>query len=145
MICLLQRVSYGSVVVDESITGEIHQGLVVLCGFQPHDNDDSLERMAHKVLHYRLFADEAGKTNLNVQQVNGEVLLVPQFTLAADTQKGLRPSFHTARAPAEAEQLFNQFSKQVENKHQTPKTGVFGADMSVTIHNDGPMTFWLEN
>lgn len=145
MIALLQRAQFGSVTVEQETIGEIPQGLVVLCGFQPHDTDEHLKKMSHKVLHYRLFADTEGKTNLNVQQIEGELLLVPQFTLAADTRKGLRPSFHTAAAPEKAEAYFNDFCQLIKKAYRAPQTGRFGADMLVKIHNDGPMTFWLEN
>lgn len=145
MICLLQRVRFGAVTINNQIEGQIPPGLVVLCAFQPHDNSETLAKMAHKLLHYRVFNDANNKTNLNVQQIEGDLLLVPQFTLAADTKKGLRPSFHTAATPALAENLFSQFCQIIEQSYKPPQTGQLGADMLVEIHNDGPMTFWLEN
>lgn len=148
MICLLQRVSHGQVTVEESVIAQIASGLVVLCGFQPHDNAQTLAKMAHKLLHFRVFADEADKMNLNIQQaragLGADILLVPQFTLSASTQKGLRPSFHTAAAPELANSLFHQFIEQVEQGYRTPQVGEFGANMQVTLTNDGPVTFWLE-
>ena len=148
MICLLQRVTQGSVSVSGNIIGQISSGLVVLCGFQPHDTTQSLEKMAHKLLHYRVFSDEDDKMNLNLQQAfngqGGELLLIPQFTLEADTQKGLRPSFHTSAAPDLGQKLFNEFVDLMTAKFGSPQTGKFGANMQVSLTNDGPVTFWLE-
>ncbi len=144
MICLIQRASAGQVVVDHQKIGEIQHGLVVLIGFQKEDNQTQLEKMVHKLLHYRLFADENDKMNLNVQQVEGGLLLVPQFTLAADTNSGLRPSFSTSASPGIASQLFEDFVKLVRSKYTKIETGQFGADMKVSLTNDGPVTFWLE-
>jgi D-tyrosyl-tRNA(Tyr) deacylase len=145
MICLLQRVSQSRVEVEGKVIGEIGHGLMVLVGFQKHDTATHLEKMAHKLLHYRVFSDGDGKMNLNVQQVNGGILLVPQFTLAADTRKGLRPSFSSCATPDKANALFNTFVNKVSQRHQPTQTGQFGADMQVSLINDGPVTFWLEN
>jgi len=144
MICLIQRVSHGSVVVNQQTIGKIDQGLVVLTGFQSDDSLNKITKMVHKLLHYRLFSDENDKMNLNIQQVQGSLLLVPQFTLAANTQKGLRPSFSSAAPPELAENLFDQFVSQMRNEHHSVQTGMFGADMQVSLTNDGPVTFWLE-
>ena len=148
MICLLQRVTQGNVSVSGNIIGQISSGLVVLCGFQPHDTPQTLDKMAHKLLHYRVFSDENDKMNLNLQQAfngkGGELLLVPQFTLAADTQKGLRPSFHTSASPDLAQHLFNEFVDLITLKFESPQIGKFGAEMQVSLTNDGPVTFWLE-
>ena len=144
MICLLQRVTHGSVYVQDSTIGEIGKGLVVLVGFQPEDDTNKLEKMAQKLLNYRVFSDENDKMNLNVQQVNGGVLLVPQFTLAADTKSGLRPSFSSSAKPNLASRLFDEFVEIINKKYQSPQTGRFGADMQVSLTNDGPVTFWLE-
>lgn len=144
MICLLQRAKYGKVEVDGKIIGAIEQGLVVLVGFEPHDNSEKLEKMAHKLLNYRVFADENGKMNLNVQQVNGGVLLIPQFTLAADTKSGLRPSFSSSAAPSQATLWFDEFVSVVAQKYPLVQTGQFAADMQVSLCNDGPVTFWLQ-
>ena len=149
MICLLQRVTQGQVVVEHLLVGKIAKGLVVLCGFQPHDNAQTLAKMAHRLLHYRVFPDTEDKMNLNLQQVGegqgADLLLVPQFTLSADTHKGLRPSFHTAAAPDLAAALFQQFIEQITQQYRAPQVGQFGADMQVSLTNDGPVTFWLEN
>jgi D-tyrosyl-tRNA(Tyr) deacylase len=145
VICLLQRAKYGKVEVDGACIGEIQQGLVVLVGFEPHDNSEKLEKMAHKLLNYRVFSDDAGKMNLNVQQINGGVLLVPQFTLAANTKSGLRPSFSSSAAPAQATLWFDEFIDVVKHKYPQVQTGEFGADMQVSLCNDGPVTFWLQN
>lgn len=145
MICLVQRALNGKVDVNGTTIGEITQGLVVLVGFQPEDERANLEKMANKLLNYRLFSDEHGKMNLNVQQIEGGVLLVPQFTLAADTKSGLRPSFSTSAKPDKASTLFAEFVNLIEQKHPKVATGQFGADMQVSLTNDGPVTFWLEN
>lgn len=145
MICLLQRAKYGKVEVNNETIGEIQKGLVVLVGFEPDDNSEKLEKMAHKLLHYRVFADDNGKMNQNVQQIKGGVLLVPQFTLAADTNNGLRPSFSTSAPPAQATLWFDEFINLVRHKYPQVQTGEFGADMQVSLCNDGPVTFWLQN
>ncbi|MFU2078507.1 D-aminoacyl-tRNA deacylase [Avibacterium endocarditidis] len=143
MIALIQRVSQAKVEVDGNITGQIQQGLLVLLGVQKEDDESKAERLLEKVLNYRVFSDEQGKMNLNVQQVNGELLVVSQFTLAADTQKGLRPSFSKGANPEEAERLYNYFVQKCGEKIPT-FTGKFAADMQVSLTNDGPVTFWLE-
>ncbi|MPQ77217.1 D-aminoacyl-tRNA deacylase [Hydrogenovibrio sp. JE_KL2] len=143
MICILQRVSEASVKVEGEIVGKIGQGLMVLCGFQPEDDSQSLEKMANKLLKFRVFSDDEDKMNLNIQQINGQFLLVPQFTLAADTAKGNRPSFHTSAPPDTAKQLFEEFVALMNAVYQDCQTGVFGADMKVSLINDGPVTFQL--
>jgi len=144
MICLIQRVTLGHVAVQQKTIGQIHTGLVVLVGFQREDTPEKIAKMTHKLLHYRVFADAQDKMNLNVQQVEGELLLIPQFTLAANTQKGLRPSFSSAAPPNIAESLFDQFIHQIKLEYPSIQTGQFGSDMQVTLTNDGPVTFWLE-
>lgn len=144
MKALIQRVSHANVVVAGSRVGDIDQGLLVLVGIEPEDDQAAIERMTHKLLHYRVFADTEGKMNLNVQQIEGGLLLVSQFTLAANTGKGLRPSFTSAAAPALAEQRFNQLVSAVSFKYPKVATGQFGADMAVNLTNDGPVTFLLE-
>ncbi len=143
MLCLIQRVSQASVSASGEVLGEIGVGMMVLCAFQPGDTIASLQKMAHKLVHYRLFSDENDRMNLNISQSGGQILLVPQFTLAADTQKGLRPSFHTCAEPEKAKQAFQDFIGLVEVAYQTPQTGRFGADMQVALINDGPVTFQL--
>lgn len=144
MKVLIQRVSHASVIVAGTTVGCIDRGLLALVGMEPDDDESVIERMAHKLLHFRMFADDAGKMNLNVQQIEGGLLLVSQFTLAADTRKGLRPSFTSAAAPAMAEQGFNQLVAAVTHRYPQVATGQFGADMSVNLTNDGPVTFLLE-
>lgn len=144
MICLIQRVTKGKVEVEKKTIGEIGPGLVVLTAFQPNDTIESIKKMVHKLLNYRLFADENDKMNLNIQQVKGELLLVPQFTLAANTKSGLRASFSSSAPPAIATQFFDQFVEHCNQQYPFIKTGKFGADMQVSLTNDGPVTFWLE-
>lgn len=144
MICLIQRVSHANVAVNQTVIGQINQGLVVLTGFQPEDDSANIDKMVHKLLHYRLFPDENDKMNLNVQQIAGELLLIPQFTLAANTQKGLRPSFSSSASPEVAIHWFDEFVAKTQSAYDHIATGKFGADMQVTLTNDGPVTFWLE-
>ena len=144
MKVLIQRVSHASVTVAGVTVGRIDRGLLALVGMEPDDDESVIEHMAHKLLHFRMFADDAGKMNLNVQQIEGGLLLVSQFTLAADTRKGLRPSFTSAAEPAMAEQGFNQLVAAVTHRYPQVATGQFGADMSVNLTNDGPVTFLLE-
>ena len=144
MIALIQRVSEAKVVVNNKNIGEIQQGLLVFVGIEKNDNEEQVPRLVDKVLSYRVFADEEDKMNLSVQDIKGGLLLVPQFTLAADTQKGCRPSFSSAAAPEVGEKLFNEFIQQAKNKYQYIETGQFGADMKVFLLNDGPVTFWLQ-
>jgi len=144
MICLIQRVTQGSVTVEQKIIGNIQVGLVVLVGFQANDTLTNVTKMIHKLLHYRVFPDQQGKMNLNVQQIQGELLLIPQFTLAANTQSGLRPSFSSAAPPSLAETLFAEFTTRIQIQYPSIQTGEFAADMQVTLTNDGPVTFWLE-
>lgn len=118
---------------------------MVLVGFKADDDHSKLNKMAQKLLNYRVFTDENDKMNLNVQQVKGGVLLVPQFTLAANTKSGLRPSFSSSAHPDIAKPLFDEFLAEVEQLYQAPQSGEFGADMQVSLTNDGPVTFWLEN
>lgn len=151
MICLLQRVTEASVRVDGAIIGSITTGLMVLVGFESKDADlvaqqsaQLRDNMAKRLLAYRVFPDDQGRMNLNVLQADGGVLLVPQFTLAAETSKGLRPGFHTAAPPNIAENLFNDFVGAVKQQLPTVQQGRFGADMKVSLVNDGPVTFWLQ-
>ncbi|AWY02174.1 D-tyrosyl-tRNA(Tyr) deacylase [Marinomonas primoryensis] len=144
MKLLVQRALNASVVVDGETIGAIDHGQLVLVGVEKTDSDVDVQRLADKLLKYRMFGDEEGKMNLNVQQVNGGVLLVSQFTLAAETKKGLRPGFSTAAIPAEGERLFNDFVDRVRSQHDKVETGRFGADMKVSFTNDGPVTFMLD-
>ncbi|KDM92150.1 D-aminoacyl-tRNA deacylase [Photobacterium galatheae] len=144
MIALIQRVSEASVTVDGIVTGAIGQGLLVLLGVEKGDDEAKVRRLRDKVLGYRVFEDEAGKMNLNVQQVGGSVLVVSQFTLAADTNSGMRPSFSAGANPADAERLYHDFVKACQEKDIRTETGRFAADMKVALLNDGPVTFWLQ-
>ncbi|MCU7836420.1 MAG: D-tyrosyl-tRNA(Tyr) deacylase [gamma proteobacterium symbiont of Taylorina sp.] len=143
MIGLIQRVSWAKVVVDEQIVGQIDQGLLVLLGMQKSDNQQHAQKLLQRLLNYRIFADSDDKMNLSVKDIQGGVLLVPQFTLAADTKKGLRPGFSSAMPPAEAKQLFSYFLAQSYEQYPNTTSGQFGADMKVSLLNDGPVTFLL--
>lgn len=143
MIGLLQRVSQAQVEIDQRIVGRIDQGLLVLVGVEKHDTEQTAQRLVERILGYRVFSDQQGKMNLSVKDVNGGILLVPQFTLAADTTKGMRPSFSSAAPPAVGEQLFNFLVQLAGSLHPVVATGRFGADMQVSLINDGPVTFLL--
>lgn len=144
MIALLQRVSEASVSVDNAIVGEIEQGLLVLLAIEPGDTEVKAKRLAERVAGYRIFEDENGKMNLNVKQISGEILVVSQFTLAANTSKGMRPSF-TSAAPADmSKTLYQYFCQELRQLDFKVPTGVFGADMQVRLLNDGPVTINLQ-
>ncbi|KFA58096.1 D-tyrosyl-tRNA(Tyr) deacylase [Gilliamella sp. Choc4-2] len=143
MIALIQRVKQASVSVDNQVIGRINHGLLILLGIEQDDNQQKAIRLCEKVLGYRIFNDNNGKMNLNVKQANGEVLIVSQFTLAADTQKGMRPSFTKGAKPDEANKLYQIFSELCEKQIKTA-TGQFAANMQVSLINDGPVTFWLQ-
>lgn len=144
MIALLQRVRRASVEVEGQLVGDIGTGLLVLLGVEAGDDLQKMQKLADKVLKYRVFNDENGKMNLNVQQKGGALLVVSQFTLAADTNSGLRPSFTPAALPAVAEPLYQAFANYCEVQGLTVARGQFGADMQVSLVNDGPVTFWLQ-
>ena len=144
MIALLQRVGEASVTVDGVVTGRIGQGLLVFLAVQPDDEEKTVRRMAERVLTYRVFADADGKMNRSLLDERLELLVVPQFTLAADTRKGTRASFTGAAPPAMGAAYFDKFVDQCRNSLPAVETGVFGADMKVSLMNDGPVTFWLE-
>jgi D-aminoacyl-tRNA deacylase len=146
MIILLQRVSEASVRVDDEIVGEIGPGLLALAAIQPGDDEAAVERLVDRMLAYRVFADAEGRMNLSVTETGGSVLLVSQFTLAADTGKGLRPSFTSAADPAVGQRLFEAAVAHARTRLPgRVATGRFGAHMRVTLVNDGPVTFWLES
>ena len=144
MIALIQRVRRADVTVEHQIVGAIGAGMLVLLGVEAGDTVTELNKLADKVLKYRLFSDAAGKMNLNLQQAGGELLVVSQFTLAADTNSGLRPSFTPAARPEVAEPMYLQFVEYCRAQGLTVATGQFGADMQVGLVNDGPVTFWLQ-
>ncbi|WP_159821638.1 D-aminoacyl-tRNA deacylase [Colwellia sp. 20A7] len=143
MIALIQRVSSASVTVDNEVIGEIEQGLLVFLAVEPEDSQAKAKRLAERVAGYRVFNDENGKMNLNVKQANGDILVVSQFTLAADTSSGMRPSFTSAAKPDFSNDLYQFFCQQLRDKGFTVPTGKFGADMKVQLLNDGPVTFTL--
>ncbi|MDF3935115.1 D-aminoacyl-tRNA deacylase [Pseudomonas citronellolis] len=144
MKALIQRVSAARVEVDGEIVGSIDQGLLALVGVEPQDDEAGAQRLLHKLLNYRVFADIEGKMNLSLGDVGGGLLLVSQFTLAADTRKGLRPSFSSAAPPAQGAALFEHLVDQARARHPLVATGRFGANMQVHLVNDGPVTFLLE-
>lgn len=144
MLSLIQRVTSASVSVDGAVVGEIGPGLLALVGVEPGDSDAQVTRMAERLLGYRVFGDDAGRMNRSLADTGGGLLLVSQFTLAADTRSGMRPSFTSAAPPAEAERGFNQLVAICRQKHAgRVETGRFGAHMSVSLVNDGPVTFLL--
>jgi D-tyrosyl-tRNA(Tyr) deacylase len=144
MIALIQRVREASVRVEEELLGAIGSGVLALIGVARGDDAASAERLLQRILDYRIFPDQAGRMNLSVRDTGGGLLLVPQFTLAADTTRGNRPGFSTAAEPAEAIALFEHLLRQARALHQPVAAGRFGAHMQVALINDGPVTFWLE-
>lgn len=144
MIGLLQRVSSAQVTVGDEVVGRIGTGLLVLVGVQRGDDETTASRLAERLLAYRVFPDAAGRMDRSVQDIGGGLLLVPQFTLAADTRKGLRPSFTPAAPPADGARGFAALVAACSARHAPVATGRFGADMQVQLVNDGPVTFWLE-
>ncbi len=143
MKACVQRVLSGKVVVGGDTVAEIGKGLVVLIGFEKGDLKSHVEKMAKKVVELRIFEDSAGKMNLSLKDVRGELLAVPNFTLAADCRKGRRPSFQSSEEPVKAEEMFNLFVEKCREEGVPVQTGIFGADMKVHIVNDGPVTFVL--
>lgn len=144
MIALIQRVSEACVRVDGEITGQIGPGLLVLLGVEREDTEQKADRLCERVLGYRIFSDENDKMNLNVQQAGGSVLVVSQFTLAADTSRGMRPGFSHGAAPEQANKLYEYFVERCRTQGMQTETGRFAADMKVSLVNDGPVTFWLQ-
>ena len=143
MIALIQRVTQAKVEVGGEVVGQIGKGLLVLLGIEKDDDRAKADKLAEKVLNYRVFSDADDKMNLNVQQVAGEVLVVSQFTLVADTQKGLRPSFSKGATPSLANELYEYFAQKCGEKVKV-ECGRFAADMQVSLVNEGPVTFWLQ-
>ena len=144
MIALIQRVTEAEVTVDGLRVGAIGAGLLALVAVQPGDGDAQLERMLERLLGYRVFADDEGRMNRSLTDTGGGLLVVPQFTLAADTDKGMRPSFTSAAPPELAQALFERLLARARERHATVESGRFGAHMKVALVNDGPVTFWLE-
>ena len=143
MIALVQRVAEAAVAVDGAVVGAIGPGLVALVGVERGDGEAEAARLAERVIGYRIFADANGKMNLSLKDTQGGLLAVPQFTLAADTHSGARPSFSSAASPQDGEKFFSRFV-EIAATAVTVKTGRFGAHMRVSLVNDGPVTFWLQ-
>lgn len=144
MKILAQRVSEASVTINQACHSAIDRGLLLLIGVEKGDSEACCAKLAKKILAYRMFADDQGKMNLNVEQISGSILAVSQFTLAADTEKGLRPGFSAAASPDRAKELYEYFVRCLKQSSIEIKTGVFAADMKVALINDGPVTFLLE-
>jgi D-tyrosyl-tRNA(Tyr) deacylase len=144
VIGLIQRVSRAEVVVEGEVVGSIGSGMLVLVGVQPHDDESHAARLLDRLLGYRIFEDDNGRMNRSLDDVSGGMLLVPQFTLAADTRKGRRPGFSTAAAPDHARRMFDVLLAAAQDRQPAVQAGRFGADMQVALVNDGPVTFWLE-
>ena len=144
MIALIQRVREARVQVAGLTIGAIHRGILALVGVERGDTEREAERLAERVIGYRIFPDDAGKMNRSLADIRGGLLIVPQFTLAADTHSGARPSFSAAAPPAEGEKLYLRFVELSRARHPLVETGTFAADMQVSLVNDGPVTFWLQ-
>ena len=144
VIALIQRVSSAAVTVESRVAGEIDRGILALVGIERGDGAAQLERLLERMLTYRVFEDEAGRMNLSLADIDGGLLLVPQFTLAADTHKGTRPGFSRAAAPPVARTMFEQLVAAARQRHRRVACGEFGAHMRVALVNDGPVTFWLQ-
>ena len=140
---LIQRVTHANVAIEKQIVGEIKQGIVLLLGVEKEDDESSADKLLHKVSNYRIFSDENDKMNLSLKDIQGELLVISQFTLAANTKKGMRPSFSSAATPDQAQALYNYFVEQAKLLGIKVATGVFAADMQVSLCNDGPVTFNL--
>jgi D-tyrosyl-tRNA(Tyr) deacylase len=143
MIGLLQRVTQAGVSIDGKSIAGIGRGILVLVGVEKSDTQENCLRLADRLLSYRVFPDQSGRMNLSVSDIDGGILLVPQFTLAADTRKGTRASFTSAAAPESASLLFYRLVEEIRCRHARTASGIFGADMQVALVNDGPVTFWL--
>ncbi len=144
MIGLIQRVSQARVDVDAQTVARIDRGILAFVGVEKQDNSQTAERLAQRIVNYRIFPDGEKRMNLSLHDTGGELLLVPQFTLPADTRKGARPGFSSAAPPEVGQQLFRELADYALDTHGRVQTGIFGADMQVTLTNDGPVTFWLQ-
>ena len=145
MIGLIQRVNWSRLTIDGELHAEIGAGLLTLVGIEKEDVSSDVDKLLHKLLHYRVFADDEGKMNVGLKDAGGDLLLVSQFTLAASTSKGLRPGFSLAKPPDQAEQLFDELVTKASQKHGSVLSGVFGVDMQIALENDGPVTFVLRS
>ena len=144
MKALLQRVSSSKVEVEGKLVGQINKGLLVFIGIEKQDDTICADKMINKILSYRVFSDSNDKMNLSIRDINGDLLIVSQFTLAADTKSGTRAGFSTAMPPIEAENLYNYFLEKTKSMTTITESGIFGANMKVSLVNDGPVTFLLE-
>lgn len=144
MIALIQRASEAKVVVDSETVGSINQGLLVLLGVEKGDSEQDVDKLLKKIINYRVFSDENDKMNLSLMDISGDLLIVSQFTLVADTQKGLRPSFSSGADPQTSKELYDYMISQAHNFEVNVQSGVFAADMKVSLTNDGPVTFYLK-
>ena len=144
MIGLIQRVTQASVIVEYNLIGEIETGILLLLGVEKDDTENNVKMLLDKVINFRIFEDDQQKMNLSLVDIEGDLLIVPQFTLPANTQKGTRPSFASAAPPELGEALFNHFVEQAKKKIKYVETGKFGANMQVRLINSGPVTFWLQ-
>lgn len=144
MIGLIQRVSRAHVEVEGEIVGQIGRGILLLLGVEKGDSEAQADKLLHRVLNYRIFPDDTGRMNRSLQDIQGGLLIVPQFTLPADTRKGMRPSFTPAASPETGEALFNYFHNTALQQFNNTQKGIFSADMQVSLINDGPVTFWLK-
>ena len=144
MIGLLQRVTHAKVEVGGELVGQVSEGLLVLLGVERDDDESQADRLLERLLGYRVFEDDTGRMNRSVSDIQGGMLIVPQFTLPADTRKGTRPSFTPAAEPEKGEALYDYFVAEAKAKHPDIATGRFGADMQVSLTNNGPVTFWLQ-
>ncbi len=144
MIALIQRVSHGQVEVNQRNIAKIGRGIVAFIAIQPNDGMDHIKRMQQRLLNYRIFPDNMGKMNLSLLDIKGELILVPQFTLLADTSRGNPPSFSGNLSPEEGKKIFQQLVDVSKQQYTKVQSGIFGADMQVSLINDGPVTLWLE-
>ena len=144
MIGLIQRVTHASVTVEDNIVGEISRGILALIGVERDDGEQQADRLLERMLNYRVFADEAGRMNLSLKDIDAGLLLVPQFTLVADTRKGNRPGFSNGASPEQGAYWFEYLLDRARQEHPHIASGQFGADMKVELLNDGPVTFWLQ-
>lgn len=144
MIALIQRVNWAQVHIDRTLHADIGQGILALIGIEKEDDDKLAQKLLDKILAYRIFSDADGKMNLDLKDIGGDLMLVSQFTLAAETEKGLRPGFSTAKPPGEAEAIYDKLEQAAREQHEFVRSGKFGADMQVSLENDGPVTFILK-
>ena len=144
MIALIQRVNWAQVHIDRTLHAEIGQGILALIGIEKEDDDKLAQKLLDRILSYRIFADSGGKMNLDLKDIGGDLMLVSQFTLAAETEKGLRPGFSTAKPPRQAEAIYDKLEQAAREQHEFVRSGKFGADMQVSLENDGPVTFILK-